>query len=76
MAIADTTASAQALQLEIQRSMTGEQRLLMAMEMSLFARELAKARIRGEHPEWSDTEITREFLRLAFLPCELPTRLR
>ena len=74
--MADTTASAQALQLEIQRAMTGEQRLLLALEMSLFARELAKARIRGEHPEWPNTEITRELLRLAFFPGELPTRLR
>jgi len=56
--------------------MTGEQRLLLALEMSLFAREFAKARIRGEHPEWPNTEITRELLRLAFFPGELPTRLR
>ena len=76
MAIADTTASAQALQLEIQRAMTGEQPLLLALEMSLFARELAKARIREEHPEWPESKIKRELLRLAFLPGELPARLR
>jgi len=52
--------------------MTGEQRLLLAIEMSLFARELAKERIRREHPEWSDVEITRELARLALLSTRLP----
>jgi hypothetical protein len=66
--LADTSPSAQALQIKIQRSMTGEQRLLLAIEMSTFARELAKARIRDEHPEWPDAKITRELIRLAFLP--------
>jgi hypothetical protein len=56
--------------------MTGEQRLLMAYEMSMFARELSKARIQGEHPDWSETQIGRELLRLAFLPAPLPEALR
>ena len=55
--------------------MTGEQRLLLALEMSLFARELAKERIRQEHPEWRDKQVARELLRLAFLPAPLPARL-
>jgi len=49
--ITDTSPQAQATQLQILRAMPGEQRLLMALEMSLFARELAKERIRQEHPE-------------------------
>ena len=40
--ISDTRPSAQALQLQIQRAMSGEQRLLLAREMSLFGRELAR----------------------------------
>lgn len=52
--------------------MTGTQRLLLSFEMSLFARELSKQGIRQEHPEWSETEIMRELIRLAFLPSELP----
>jgi len=56
--------------------MTGEQRLLMALEMSIFAREVQKARIRHEHPEWPDTEVARELLRLAFQPGPVPARLR
>jgi len=48
----DTTPSARALQWRVQRAMTGEERLLMALEMSVFVRELQKARIHQEHPEW------------------------
>lgn len=76
MAVTDTSTWAQALQLHIQRAMPGEQRLLLAMEMSLFARELAKERIRREHPEWSEMQIARELVRLAFLPASVPARLR
>jgi hypothetical protein len=56
--------------------MPGEQRLLLALEMSLFARELAKERIRLEYPEWSDAQVARELVRLAFLPAPVPARLR
>ena len=76
MTIADTTPSAQAVQWQVQRAMTGEQRLLMALEMSIFVRELQKARIRQEHPEWPGTEVARELLRLAFQPGLVPARLR
>jgi hypothetical protein len=74
--ISDTSPSAQALQLQIQRGMPGEQRLLLALEMSLFARELAKERIRREYPEWSDAQVARELLRLAFLTAPVPAGLR
>lgn len=73
--ITDTTPVVQRMQLEIQRSMTGEQRLLMALEMSEFARELAKAGIRKDHPQWSDAQVARELLRLAFFPDPLPPGL-
>lgn len=56
--------------------MTEEQRLLLALEMSLFARALAQARIRQEHPKWTASEVARELLRLAFLPQPLPEKLR
>lgn len=56
--------------------MTGEQRLLIAFEMSLFARDLAKAGIRRDHPEWPESQVALELLRLAFLPAALPDRLR
>jgi hypothetical protein len=72
MPLADTSPPVQALQIQIQRAMTGEQRLLMAIEMSLFARELAKERIREEHPEWPDAQIALALVRLAFLPGQPP----
>jgi len=56
--------------------MTGEQRLLLAFEMSLFARELAKAGIRRDHPDWPELEVVRELIRLAFLPGRPPASLR
>jgi hypothetical protein len=76
MSITDTNPAAEAVQLKILRAMTGEQRILLAFEMSLFARELAKERIRQEHPEWPEASVARELLRLAFLPDPLPAKLR
>jgi hypothetical protein len=53
--------------------MSGEQRILLALEMSLFARELAKEGIRRDHPDWPEARIARELLRLAFFPSPLPS---
>jgi hypothetical protein len=69
----DTSPEAQAIQLEIHRTMSGEQRILLAFEMSLFARELAREGIRRDHPDWPDAHVARELLRLAFFPEPLPS---
>jgi len=69
----DTSPAAQAVQSEILRAMSGEQRLLLAFEMSLFARELAREGIRREHPEWPEASVARELVRLAFFPAPLPS---
>jgi hypothetical protein len=74
--ITDTSRSAQAIQLQIQRAMTGEQRLLLTLEMSLFARKLARERVRREHSTWSEAQIARELMRLALLPASLPAQLQ
>jgi len=76
VATSDTSPTAEALQLKIQNAMSGEQRLLLALDMSLFARELAKAGISRDHPEWTQAQDARELLRLAFLPSSLPDGLR
>lgn len=68
----DTSPEIGEMQLKIWRSMTGEQRLLMSLEMSLLAREFAKTGIRSEHPEWSEKDVMREIFRRAFLPKPLP----
>lgn len=76
MAISDTSPAARALQLNIPRAMSGEQRITLAYEMSMFARDLAREGIGRDHPEWSDAQIARELLRLAFLPAPLPAGLK
>ncbi len=55
--------------------MTGEQRLLVALDMSLFARKLMKEGIRRDHPDWTEMQVERECLRRAFLPAPLPAGL-
>ena len=72
----DTSEAAEAIQLRIRRGMSGEQRLLLALDMSLVARELSMGRIRNEHPEWSATEVARHFLRSLFAPGDVPARFR
>jgi len=56
--------------------MTGEQLLDLALDMSSFARELARQGIRRDHPDWDEAQIKRELLRLAFLPHPLPIGLQ
>jgi hypothetical protein len=70
--IRDTTSEAQAVQDEILCAKTGEQRMILAFEMSLFARELARAGIRQQNPDWPEDRVARELIRLAFLPKPLP----
>jgi len=56
--------------------MSGEQRIRIALDMSLFARGLARERIWSEHPDWDEWQVERELLRIAFLPDPLPAGLR
>ncbi len=76
MPLTDTSPEAREVQLRVLRAMSGEQRLLLAMEMSEFARDLARAGIRRDHPDWNEAQVTRELLRFAFYPQPLPARLR
>jgi hypothetical protein len=76
MAMTDTSPEAQAKQDEILRTMTGEQRMELAYEMSMFVRELMREGIRHDHPDWTETQIARELLRRAFFPAPLPPGLK
>ncbi|HWX54236.1 MAG TPA: hypothetical protein VN176_06555 [Verrucomicrobiae bacterium] len=76
MAISDTSPEIAAMQIGIRRSLSDAQRLQIALDMSLFARELTKAGIRRDHPEWSEKQIMIEVFRLAFLPKPLPVWVR
>ncbi len=76
MAAMDTSPAARALQTKIQRRLTGAERLLLALEMSLSTRELSLARLRQRYPKWSEEDLRRELLRYAFPSRELPPALR
>lgn len=60
------------IQLSILRRMTCDQRLRLACEMSDIAHDLCRARIRQQHPDWTDTEIMQEMVRGAFSPQPCP----
>ncbi len=72
----DTSPEAAKIQAEVQRRMTGEQRLNVAFEMSLLARELLHSRLRRQHPDWSEAECEREILRCTLAPDPIPPALR
>ena len=74
--MSDTSPAAQAIQDEIHRRMSGEERFKLAFDMSLMVREFAWARLRKEHPEWNEWELKRETLRYAFGSTPLPPPLR
>ena len=76
MTLSDTSPNAKKVQLEVLHGLSGERRLLIALEMSDLTRGLACARIRREHSEWTEKQVIRELLRIAFLPDSLPSGLR
>jgi hypothetical protein len=71
----DTSREAARIQADIHRALGESGRLRRALEMSLTVRELAAARVRQEHPDWSDADVRRELLRYAFAPAPLPPEL-
>ena len=75
MAIRDTSPEIEAMQARIHERMTGEERLLMALEMSYWAHELAKQGLRDAHPDWPEEQVKREFLFSLFPPGAAPTGL-
>lgn len=71
----DTHPEAARIQADLVRKLSGEQRVKRVFQLSNFMRRMAVARIRAEHPEWSEWEVKRELLRLAFFPEPLPPGL-
>jgi hypothetical protein len=72
----DPSEKAAALQAEILQELRGEERLRTAFEMCETVRAFSMARLRREHPDWTDLDLKRELLRFAFLPGPLPDALR
>lgn len=62
MPISDTKPEVEAMQAKLHEAMSGEERVLLAFEMSHYTHELAKQYLRDQHPDWSEARITREFL--------------
>ena len=63
---ADTSPEAHAIQMEIYRRMTPQQRLKMALEMSDSIRNLALAGLRSRRPELNEEELMRELMRIMY----------
>ncbi len=66
MPMSDTSPHIQAMQDRIVMAMTGEQRLLLALELSRVTHALARQGIQDRHPEWPEEKVKREFLRSLF----------
>jgi len=72
----DTTSEAAAQQTHVYCRLTAVERLSLALDMSLLARDLSRTRLRLQHPDWTDDEVEREVLRYAFPSTPLPPPLR
>jgi hypothetical protein len=72
MALRDTSPEIEAMQSQIHHSMTGERRLLVALEISYYSHELMKSGIRNDHPDWSEDQVIQEFRRRLFAPRPVP----
>ena len=76
MPFSDTTPGAREVQFRILRALSGEQRIILALEMSEFVRESARERIQAQHPDWDESRVKLELLKIAFFPDPLPAGLR
>jgi hypothetical protein len=76
MPLSDTAPASKQRQMQLELAMTGEQRILWALEASVLVREFTKAGIRSRNPDWNEARVARELLRLQFLPAKLPPGLR
>lgn len=72
--ISDTSGPARERQDDTIRRLSGADRVVLACEMSDLVRELACARLRHEHPEWTTREVVADLARrtlpLSVLPPE------
>ena len=64
--LSDTSPEAAAIQDEIFRRMTPEQRVRLAIEMSESMRNVALAGLRSRRPDLDEAELSRELLRVMY----------
>jgi len=62
----DTSPAAHAIQMRLYRDAGPQRRAEMAAEMSDLVREICRSGIRSRHPDFSETEVTRELLRILY----------
>ncbi len=62
-AAADTTAEAAWVQMQVYRRMSGEQRLLQALEMSDAMRAITADGVRRQHPEFDEDQVRLTVIR-------------
>ena len=62
----DTTPRAAQIQLELYRNASASQRAQVAVDLSEAARRTAIDGIRRRHPDYSESEVKREFLRMVY----------
>jgi hypothetical protein len=59
----------------VQSFMSGEQKIMLSLEISEFDRRIRKQKIRRDHPEWCELEVMDEILRQAFRSEPVPEGL-
>ncbi|HEX6984231.1 MAG TPA: hypothetical protein VF170_02590 [Planctomycetaceae bacterium] len=72
----DTRPDAEAVQVAVYTRLSGEQRIALAYDLSMTARRFALSGIRHAHPDWTDAEVLREYLRRQFPADQIPAPLR
>ena len=72
----DTSPEVRELQMNVYRRLSRGERLTLAFELSVMAREFAMSRLRRQHPDWSSADLMKELLRYAFHPAPVPESLR
>ena len=62
----DTTMKAAAIQLDLYRAADASRRAQVAVDLSEAVRETTIAGIRRRHPDYSDRDVARLFLRITY----------
>jgi hypothetical protein len=72
----DTDERSKAVQDRVLGALSGADRMRLAFELSDLARELALARLRLAHPDYTERRLRIELLGLTMRPAALPPNLR
>ena len=62
----DTSEDAHSVQLELWRSMSGQERIQKAVSLSTSLRNMAFDAIRRRHPEFTEDQIPTKFIELSY----------